>query len=87
MLVLPALAYLAYRSYERSDDAARLVVKWIVSVPLVLILLALIRIPSPYVALLSVIPAVILGVMWAPTIGAILAGPLTGAFDGGEGGG
>ena len=79
------LAYAGYRIYDRSDDRRSLVVKWLVSVPLVLILLAIIRTrtPNPYAPLLLLFPAVALGLVWAPTIGSLLAGPLTGMFDGG----
>jgi tetratricopeptide (TPR) repeat protein len=82
-LVLPALAFLAFRSYRRSDDRRGLVLKWVVSVPLALIILTLIRIQSPWIPILLLAPAVVLGLLWAPSIGSMVAGPLTGAFDGG----
>ena len=84
VLVLPALAFLAYRSYKRSDDRGRLVLKWVISAALVWIIRVLARIPSPFTPIFVALPAVALGVLWAPSIGAILAGPLTGAFDGGD---
>jgi tetratricopeptide (TPR) repeat protein len=84
VLVLPVLAFLAYRSYGRSDDRGRLVLKWVISAPLVWAILVLIRSHNPYVPIFLLAPAVILGLLWAPSIGAILAGPLTGVFDGGS---
>jgi tetratricopeptide (TPR) repeat protein len=72
-----------YRVYEQSDDRRSLVIKLGISVPLVLIALAIIHIHSPYTPLFVLFPAVTLGLMWAPNIGALLAGPLTGTFDGG----
>jgi tetratricopeptide (TPR) repeat protein len=83
VLVLPTLAFLAYRSYRRSDERRGLVLKWVVSVPLVLIILVLIHFQNPYTPIFLLFPAIILGVLWAPSVGSILAGPLTGAFDGG----
>ena len=84
VLVLPVLAFLAFRSYSRSDDRRALVLKWVVSVPLVLILRVLIRMHSPWTPILLLFPAIILGLLWAPSVGAILAGPLTDTFDGGS---
>ena len=83
VLLLPILAFLAYRSYGRSDDRGALVRRWIISAALVLIIRVLARIPSPFMPVFLALPAVVLGVLWAPSVGAILAGPLTGAFDGG----
>jgi tetratricopeptide (TPR) repeat protein len=83
VLVLPTLAFLAYRLYCRSEDRRSLVLKWVVSVPLILLLLHVIRIHSPYTPILLLFPAMILGLLWAPSLGALLASPLTGAFDGG----
>jgi tetratricopeptide (TPR) repeat protein len=84
VLVLPVLAFLAFRSYSRSDDRRSLVLKWVVSVPCVLIIRFLIRMQSPWTPILLLFPAIILGLLWAPSVGAILAGPLTDTFDGGS---
>ena len=84
VLVLPILAFLAVRSFRRSDDRRGLILKWVVTLPLVWILLAVIRIPSPWTPILLLFPAIILGLLWAPSIGAILAGSLTNVFDGGK---
>jgi tetratricopeptide (TPR) repeat protein len=83
VLVVPTLAFVGCRCYAQSDDRRGLVLKWVASVALMLIILFLIHLQSPYVALLLLLPAVVLGFIWAPSIGAILSGPLTGAFDGG----
>ena len=39
VLVLPALAYLGFRSYEKAEDRRGLLIKWIVSVPLLILLI------------------------------------------------
>jgi tetratricopeptide (TPR) repeat protein len=91
VIVLPALAILAYRSYRRSDDRGALVRRWIISAALVLIMwfISWFRVPGhplfmtikPFFILF---PALILGRIWVPSIGAALASPLTSAFDGGD---
>ena len=73
VLLLPILAFLAYRSYGRSDDRGALVRRWIISAALVLIIRVLARIPSPFMPVFLALPAVVLGVLWAPSVGAILA--------------
>jgi tetratricopeptide (TPR) repeat protein len=84
VLVLLILAFLAYRAYERSDDRSGLVRLWIITVPLVLIMLGLMRMQSPLAPILMVIFGIPLGLLWAPSIGSMLIKPLTSAFDGGS---
>src|SRR5271170_2394833 len=84
VLVAPILAFLAYRSYERSDDRRGLILRWIITVPLVWILLVIIRIQSPFAPVLLLFPAIALGFLWAPSVGSMLAGSLTSMFDGGS---
>jgi outer membrane protein assembly factor BamD (BamD/ComL family) len=84
VLALPALVFVGYRSYVQSDDRRSLVIKWIISAPLIVILDLIIRIPNPYAPILLLFPAITLGFIWAPSLGSILVAPLTSAFDGGE---
>src|SRR5258708_3748479 len=84
VIVLPTLGWLAYRSFERSDNRRGLIYKWIATVPLVLITLYVMRNFGPYAPVFVIPSAVILGLLWAPTIGSILSRPLTNAFDGGN---
>src|SRR5271157_2736926 len=91
MVVLPTLAFLAYRSYGRSDDRPALVRRWIISAALVLLMRFIFwfRLSGHPVFMtvkpfLILFPALILGRMWVPSIGAILTSPFTSAFDGGD---
>jgi tetratricopeptide (TPR) repeat protein len=84
------LVFLSYRSYLESDDRPALVRRWIMSAVLLLIILFILwfRISGHPVfmavkPLLTLFPALILGRMWAPSIGDILVRPLTNLFDGG----
>jgi tetratricopeptide (TPR) repeat protein len=85
-LVLAAAACVAgYRSLRRSENPATLVFKWILSAVLVGGGIAVLR-GFPVLAwpVVVLIPAAILGLMWAPSMAAIVARPLTGLFDGGN---
>jgi tetratricopeptide (TPR) repeat protein len=90
-VILPALAILAFRVYAHSDDRRTLVRNWIISAGLVLLIIFIfwVRVPGHPIfmtikPLLTLFPALVLGRMWAPSIGAILASPLTNIFDGGS---
>jgi tetratricopeptide (TPR) repeat protein len=84
VIVVPVLAFLAFRTCRRSDNRAGLVVKWIISVLLVWIIRVIIHIPSPLAPLFVLFPAVFLGLLWVPSFGNMLVGPLTGIIDGGN---
>ncbi len=84
VLVVPTLAWLAWRAYKRSADRGGLIVRWVASVPLIWILLRLIHFQSPFTPIFVLIPSLILAVLWAPSIGAALCKPLTVALDGGD---
>jgi tetratricopeptide (TPR) repeat protein len=85
VLVLPILAFVAFRSYKRSAEPGSLILRWIISVPLVLMMLSLIRMKgNPYIPLLLLPPSLILAALWAPSIGAMVAGTLTNSLDGGR---
>jgi tetratricopeptide (TPR) repeat protein len=74
-----------YRSLKRSEDPPKLAFKWIFTAVLVGgTLVALRGFPQQYWASVVLIPAFILGLVWAPNVGALVARPLTGLFDGGD---
>jgi tetratricopeptide (TPR) repeat protein len=86
VLVIPAAIFVGYHSYERSADRRGLVRKWIITVPLVMLIWTLMHVKgsAALVTLLVLVPAtVVLALMWTPNIIALLSQPLTGAFDGG----
>jgi tetratricopeptide (TPR) repeat protein len=90
VLLVPTLAFVAYRTYERSDDRRGLVRRWIITTPILSIMWFIATFKSSNAILLGakpammILPAIILAVIWAPSVGGILAGSLTSAFDGGN---
>jgi outer membrane protein assembly factor BamD (BamD/ComL family) len=83
LIVLPALCVLGYRAYEHSESRGPLLVKWIISALLIVLIRFITYLNVPFTPILIILPAGILGVMWAPCIGAFVSRPLTGAIDGG----
>jgi tetratricopeptide (TPR) repeat protein len=84
VFVVLILACLSWRAYKRSTDRGSLVVRWIISAPLIWILLRLIHSVNLYTPIFVLIPSLILAVLWAPSIGTMLCKPLTVALDGGD---
>jgi tetratricopeptide (TPR) repeat protein len=91
VLVVPVLAYLIYRTFERSDDRRELVGNWSKTAVLLLIMAFILwlRLPGNPVfmrlkPLFILFPALVIGRIWTPSIGAMMAGSLTSAFDGGD---
>lgn len=84
LVVLPALGFAGYRSLHRSDEPAKLAAIWVISAVLILLVRGMIasRTGGPFLPLFVIIPAVFLGVMWAPTFGRLVAKPLTDTFTG-----
>ena len=84
LLALWALGWFVWRSVRRSDGPLDLVVKLAIT-GFVVFLMALV---APAFGLLGVIIEVVLGlvlgIMWAPSWGALLAKPLTSSYDGGR---
>lgn len=95
--IITLLAYAVFggwlltRALKKSDDPTRLLVKWIVTGVVVVagavIIPQFTRSGGPETAFAVPIAAVlgiILGAMWAPSIAAMAAKPLTSMFDGGD---
>ena len=81
------LGWILLTAYRRSEDRPRLLVQWLISAILIA-LIVLVVIPVALTAPMAGVPllagaAVVLGVIWAPSVGAALARPLTAIFDGG----
>lgn len=68
---------------KRSEDPVRLIVKWVVSALLFVFLLKSAT-AGVFGAIAAAIVGVILGIIWAPNLGAMLAKPLTSFYDGGD---
>jgi tetratricopeptide (TPR) repeat protein len=84
MLVVLILAFMAFRSYGRSDDRRALTRRWIFSAALLFIIRAIARWDSPFRVLFIILPCVALAFIWVPSATAFLIKPLTGTFDGGN---
>lgn len=93
LFVLGALAGLIgwgiVRSFRRSDDPTRLLVKWILTFLVVAVLVFVLGPsgPSTLSAMVRLLTCVLLGViltiLWAPHVGSALAGLITRSLDGG----
>ena len=73
-----------FRWLKRSkDDPGVLIIKWILTVPLVALAFLSVKLFSWAGPFVIVFCAVILSIMWTPNLASSLAKPLTNAFDGG----
>jgi tetratricopeptide (TPR) repeat protein len=79
-----AAGLLARRALRNSDDPWRLIFKWIVTGTLMgYLILGTLKSPV-YAPMVAAILGVILGIMWAPHLGALIAKPFTSLYDGGD---
>jgi tetratricopeptide (TPR) repeat protein len=84
-VVLAALlVWLTFRTIKNAEDPAKMVFKWIVSWPLILLAFSAISLFSFFGPFVIVFCAVILSALWTPHIGGVFAKPLTSLFDGGD---
>jgi hypothetical protein len=87
--VLVFLGWAMLRALKRSDDPPKLVVKWVVTGLAAGVLVVILGGFAPSFGTAFVVPfvcvflGVVLSVVWAPSIGALLARPLTSLYDGG----
>lgn len=84
LIVVPLVAYLGYRSFQRSENRGWLIIKWVLTSGLLALLGWLMHMESPYTPIFVLGPALILAILWAPNLGAMMARPLTDALTGGE---
>jgi hypothetical protein len=86
LIVLPVLGVVGYRSLERSEDRPQTILKWSVSAALLLVMrwMIAVRFGQQFLPLFIMIPALFLGLMWAPTIGRMITKPLTDPLTGGD---
>jgi len=82
IILLPILAILGFRCYVSSDDRPTLLAKWVSSVVLILIIAFILSLKTPFKVLYVLLPSVILGFIWMPSLGRMITKPLTGAFEG-----
>ncbi len=85
LILLLALVSWGWLSFIRSAARGALVFKWGCSAVLLFIIVLLISKHQTYLTPLFLVPpAVLLGVMWAPSLGKLIIKPLTDALDGGS---
>ena len=83
LLLAIILGYAFYRTFQKSEDPQRLIVKWAGTVVLIGAGAFIVRGSGPFMPLFVLPFAIIIGLIWAPSWGAVLASPLTSLFDGG----
>ena len=88
--VFATFIWLIVRSVKRSDDPAKLIFKWVLTFGLVAGLLGLTKgigfdnLGALAIPFICVAFGVAMSVMWAPSLAAALARPITSMFDGGD---
>ena len=74
-----------WRFLRNSTDPPRLLLKWIITAGLIGgTVWILPRYPERFWPFVVMIPAMVIGVMWAPSVGSIVSSPFTNAIDGGD---
>src|ERR1041384_2439654 len=85
LVILAVTGWILFRWLKRSkDDPGVLIVKWIVTIPLVVLALLSVKLFSVVGPFVIVFCAVILSFMWTPNLASALVRPLTSAIDGGS---
>ena len=77
-------AWVLYRSLKKSEEPVRLAYRLVITVVLVVVACWVALGSGPYAPVFVLPFAVIVGLLWAPSFGSMLASPLTGMFDGGR---
>src|SRR6476469_8834831 len=78
------ISYVAFRAVRNTEDPGKLIVRWVATIGLLVIGFIYSLKCGPYAPLVMLVFAVPAGLFWAPTIGEIVASPLTTMFDGGR---
>ena len=78
------LVWLVIHSFKRSVDPAKLIFKWVFTIPFVFFCIWLARQMGPFGPFLIVFMAVVMSYMWTPHIGELISKPITSLFDGGD---
>jgi tetratricopeptide (TPR) repeat protein len=83
LIVLPALGIMGYRTVVLSEDRRALLIKWSLSILLVLSMVWIASWQAAYKPLVMVIPVTFLGTLWMSNALNFVFKPFTTAFDGG----
>jgi hypothetical protein len=84
LLGLVFLVWLSVRTLRRSGDPKKLILKWVFTLPFVLVCLFYARFLGPFGPFLIVFMAIVMSYMWTSHISEMLFSPLTNLFDGGH---
>ncbi len=84
LLLLAILGYAFYRSFQKSEDPQRLLVRWGMTILVLAPAFFLVPGSGPFMPLMVLPFAIATGLIWTPSWGEMLARPLTGLFDGGD---
>ena len=80
---LGCLIWLTIRTLKRSEDPAKILIKWAVTIPFVLLGFWMAQRISIYGPILILAMGVVLSIMWTPHISEWFSRPLTSLYDGG----
>jgi tetratricopeptide (TPR) repeat protein len=78
------LGWFIWRTIRRATDPGEMTVKWIITVPLLVLCILAVPLFGPMGPFVIVACAVVFCIIWTPHIGAALAKPITSLFDGGD---
>jgi len=85
LLMAACAGWAAWHFLRKSQDASRLLFKWLISAGIVGATIWLERgFPPSWRAFVAVAPAAALGFMWAPSVGRMMGNLLTNSIDGGD---
>lgn len=83
-LALAFLIWFIVRSVRKAEEPGRVLVKWIITIPLVGLMAAAVPLFGPFGPFVIVGCAVVFSIVWTPHIAAAIFKPLTSMYDGGN---
>jgi hypothetical protein len=83
-VALGFVGWFIVRSIRKAADPERILVKWIVTLPIIGLMFAAVPLLGPFGPFLIVFCAVVLSITWTPHIAAAIFKPLTSMYDGGD---
>ncbi len=84
VVILAVIGWGFFRMLKRSYDPEKMILKWAITIPLVIVCLTAAANTGIFGPFVIVFLGVVMSVMWAPHIGEWLCKPLTGLYDGGN---